>query len=172
MVLAAGWRRYVRRSWWQFAVPVLDIGVEFEDVEYGLRVFHVVFFRDGAACQETSPLFWQPCESAADGVESDVDLVYKVCRARHAHEGRPVVDVVHPFVEFFVGFECEVVRLVWYDESDAVRFEIFTSDRGQVFEFDRQGRRRRRLRTERREASATRGGRGRVSAKLETGSGS
>lgn len=60
------------------SVPLLDVSVEFEDVEDGLGILGVVFLGDGRRRQEASPLLGQTSEGARDGVEADVDLVDKV----------------------------------------------------------------------------------------------
>ena len=69
------------------ALALLDVGVELEDVEDGLRVLGVVLLGDGAAREEPSPLLGEAGERARDGVEPDVDLVDEVGRARDADEG-------------------------------------------------------------------------------------
>jgi hypothetical protein len=56
----------------------LDVGIEFEDIEDGLRILGIVFLCDGGRRQEASPLLRETRECTRDGVESDMHLVYKV----------------------------------------------------------------------------------------------
>jgi hypothetical protein len=68
-------------------LALLDVGVELEHVEDGLRVFSIVLLGDSAAGEEAGPLLGEPREGAGDGIEADMHLVHKVGRVGDPHQG-------------------------------------------------------------------------------------
>ena len=77
------------------------LGVELQNVQYGLWVLSIVFLGDGAGSEKPGPLLRKAGKVPRDGIETDVDLMNKVGRSR-CTEGRVVVDVVDPAIELFI----------------------------------------------------------------------
>lgn len=57
-----------------------------------------------------------------------MNLVYKVRRVAHAHQGTPRVDVVLPTIQFFIVLEGEEDAFVLCFQQETVRLQVRSFD--------------------------------------------
>ena len=71
-------------------------------------------------------------ESTRNGIEAHMNLMHKVCRVAHAHEGAAGVHIILPAVKFFVILQREMVAFLFGFEEQTVRFHVYPFDVGNI----------------------------------------